>query len=225
MAVAFDAKMTGGNGVGGTYAEGASAIALSGMTAGVSATCLVVTIHWVSAVTSPSCTWAAQTMTLAGPATSTVETAIFWVTNPTTGAQNITPTWTGGGTAYVSAVSFTGTDTTTAVKAADNITATAVEQIAVTSGLNDATVAAYTNDGTPPATNFNSIFVGSDLSQNGAASYQLGGSSNTHTFGSGGGNRALVGVHVVAPAVSTTPWGWNQPFSQPNNDSIGIIAN
>jgi hypothetical protein len=203
MAVAFDAKMTTGNGTGGTYEEvnGLAAISSTGMTVGAGATLLVVLIVWHVAVTSPSATWNGVAMTLGPTISNTVRTAIFYLVNPTSGNKTLSASWTTSSATYMSAISFTGTDTTTGIKTSDSTTASDVASITVTSDASGGSVAAYTNDtaqtGTP---NFNVIFSATDLAHNGYGNYQLGGTSNVHTFAGATPHTALAGVHVIPPS-------------------------
>ena len=208
MAVAFDAKMTAGNGSGGTFAQaaGATSITDSGMTVGASATLLVAFVHIQVAATSITMTWNGVSMTARGVVTDTnthtETTAMFVLTNPATGTKALAAAWTNAGDCYMSCVSFTGTDTSTGVKVADNTTATRTQTLAVNTESTGATVVAFTGDSAPPTVNQTQIWSAAPLGPSGGASYALGGSgTNSHTFTGGGDvTEALVGVHVIIPA-------------------------
>ena len=214
MAVTFDAKMTAGNGTGGTYAEistGGTTISSTGMTVGGSATLLVVTLVFGQFVASPSsitAKWNSVSMT-AGPVSGVsghTETAIFYLVNPTIGNNTLTASWTTTAQCYMSAVSFTGTDTTTPVITSDNATTTDATSLTVTSTSDGATVASYADDtATVPSANFTTIYAASDLLDNAAASYQLGGTSNVHTFTATVQTvSVLAGIHIVAPTAGVS---------------------
>jgi hypothetical protein len=216
-AVGFDAIMTGGN-VDGGRAQSAGAvtsISSTGMTLGGSATCIVASLVFTKSgapyntvPTGISVTWNSVAMT-AGPIVSStagndVTAVLFILASPATGNKTLAATWTNAQAVYMGAVSFTGTDTATCIKASDNQTAIDTTSITVTSSTNGATVAVFNNDGGAPTINFTTIWKYAVLSPGGGASYTLGGSSNVHTFTGGGGSAAaLGGVHVVAPSVSS----------------------
>jgi hypothetical protein len=212
MAVAVDATMTAGNGSGGKYAELASAAATmstTGMTVGASASLLIAVAIWdtntTTPISSPTATWNSVSMSLGANinlAGTAVSAAIFALVSPASGNKTLSLSWTHNAQVYVSAVSFTGTDTITGINAADNATTSNVNSLTVTSDTNGATVACYINDtATVPTTNFTQLFIASDLNGNGAANYNLGGTSNTHTFTSSPQTASvLAGVHVIAPS-------------------------
>jgi hypothetical protein len=214
MAVAIDATMTGGNSPDGLNQEasGTTSISSTGITVGASATGLVAALVWQdpvagtgSAPATRAVTWNGVAMTEAAFVTSsvihTVSVGIYVLANPAAGAQTLSATWTNTQDAYLSAVSFTGTDTSTVVNATDSTTTTQTTSITVTSDTNGATVAVFGVDGSAPTVNFTKIFSDAPLAPGGGASYTLGGTSNGHTFtGSGGGTQALAGVHVIAGA-------------------------
>lgn len=214
MAVAKDALMLAGNSSDGfnQEASGVTTISSTGITVGGSATLLVVVLVFESSsadISSLTVTWNGVSMTSRGLVSSTSgsqheQAAIFTLVNPASGAKTLQANWTTSADCYMSAVSFTGTDTTTGVKAADNTTATNVTSITVTSATGDATVAVFGVNGNPPTCNFTKIFSEAPLNPGGGASYQLGGTSNAHTFtGAGGSAQALAGVHVIQPAGGT----------------------
>jgi hypothetical protein len=206
--VAHDATMTSGNGSGGAFAQagGTTSISTTGMTVGASATCLIVPISWGTSggVTSPAVTWNSVSMTL-GPSITVggvVEAALFYLPNPATGNHTLAASWMGAEDVYMSAVSWTGTDTLTCIKTADNATASNVASITITSDANGATVALEIDAGNvgTPTTNFTLIFNANALSPNSTATYAIGGTSHTHNFTGANGSRALVGVHIIAPS-------------------------
>jgi hypothetical protein len=210
MAVGFDAKMTAGNSGSGTYHKviAAQSLSTTGMTVGGSATLLVVVVvtgagSGHSPLTSLAATWNGVSLTNRADAISQVtafaQAVILTLVNPTPGNQTLALTWVNTNDVYVSAVSFTGTDTTTGINASDSTTTTQTETISVTSDANGATVAVGAADGDDPALNFIEIFSEAPDNPGGGASYQLGGTSNGHNFNWGTGTRqALAGVHVIA---------------------------
>ena len=218
-AVAFDAKMTAGNGSGGTYAEASSTTTISstGMTVGSSATLLVVPLACYTngaTLSSLAATWNSVSMSL-GPTlqvNTQIAVALFYLVNPATGNKTLAASWTGTANAcYMSATSFTGTDTTTGIKTSDNVTASNASSITVASDANGATVAVYVNDTTQTgAPNFTVIFGAIDLKPNGYANYHLGGTSNVHTFAGATPDTALAGVHVISGGGAAAPKGVNK---------------
>lgn len=225
MSVAFDANMTGGNGVGGKDQNASAATSVTGatlITVGAGASLLVVTLTWGSGAsvdpTSRTCTWNGVSMT-EGPSVGVTDggthrerVSIFTLVNPAPGQNALTASWTGSCDAYMSATSFSGTDTATGIKVADSITATATTTITPTSDASGATVACFAVDGGAPTTNFNQIYSEAPLTPGGGASYQLGGASNAHTFtGAGGTIQALAAVHVIAGGTSAPVGGFINP--------------
>lgn len=211
MAVGFDAKMTGGNGAGGTFAQVAAALSLSdsGMTVGAGATLLLAVAVWQDNAstdpTSRAITWGGVSMTerstvLASTGTERVRVSVFRLVSPASGNKALAATWaTATCDFYMSCASFTGTDTATGTNDADDVTTTNVTTINVTSDATGATLALFGVNGAAPTLNFNAIFTAAPLNPGGGASYQLGGSSNGHTFtGAGGTIQALAGVHILA---------------------------
>lgn len=222
MAVGFDARMTAGNSADGLNQQvsGATTISSTGITVGASATLLVIVLTWGpnnnGAPSTVTATWNGASCT-AGPliTTSTVTSAIFYKINPAAGANTLTASWTNADDCYMSAVSFTGTDTSTGIKVADS-TSNATASITITSSTDGATVANFANNNGTPTLNFNKIYAESPLNPGGGATYQLGGTSNTHTF-SGGTNQASVGVHVLAaPGVAAEDDSWSINQQIPN---------
>jgi hypothetical protein len=146
----------------------------------------------------------------AGPSisdSSGVIVKIFVLPNPATGNKTLAASWTGTNDAYMTAISFTGTDTSTCTKASDNnthdfSTITSSPNLTMTSDANGAT---FVIEMDPSAgissTNFNTVFINLALNPNAAASYQLAGTSNNHTFTLASSDAAVVaGVHIIAPA-------------------------
>jgi hypothetical protein len=174
------------------------------MTIGASATCLIVVIYWNAAITSPSATWNGVSMTLGPTVTSGASrTSIFYLPNPATGSKTLASSWTTTAQGYISAISFTGTDTTTCIKTSDSTTS-ATASLTVTSDANGATVASYGNDGTGTSPGINNTLIYSDIggAPNGAAAYTTGGTSASYTYSGGSADQVFAGVHVIAPAAS-----------------------
>lgn len=217
MAVGFDAKMAAGNSADGLNQEatGATSISSTGITVGGSATLLVAVLAFAqgNASTTPTsitATWNGAVMTAGPTVTSGTGTpyataAIFYKISPASGANTLAAAWTNSHDCYMSAVSFTGTDTSTGINAAHSTTATGTTTITITSDANGATVAVFAVDGSAPTVNFTKIFSEAPLNPGGGASYTLGGTSNAHTFtGAGGSVQALAGIHVIAAAGGAT---------------------
>lgn len=227
MAVAFDAKMTTGNGGGGNTLQksaSTSGVAISGtpITVGASASLLAVAVNLDFNViagitfTGVTATWNGVSMNqqaLNNNFAHSFVTCFFTLVNPTSGAKTLSVTWTATGSTtadvYIGAVSFTGTDTSAGsgggIKAADNTTATATTTITVPSDVNGATVATFIVNGGTPTMNFTTFWADSALNPGGGGSYHLGGTSNAHTFTGAGGTVAdetLSGIHVIAPSVT-----------------------
>ena len=215
MSVGFDAKMTGGNGSGGTNqytAVAATSISSTGMTVGVGATLLVA----IAVINGPNtgsmaATWNSVAMAIAAVIQVTGMTiAIFTLVNPASGNKTLASSWTGSFNGYLSSISFTGTDTVTGYKSADSVTGSgasqANESLVVNTGSTGATVAALgDNSGVITVSTQTSIFANTQSAPNGAASYGLGGSgTNTHTFTFASSPIvAWAGIHVIAPPVAT----------------------
>jgi hypothetical protein len=217
MAVAFESKMTGGNGDSGRcqQTDNGTSCSTTGHTVGATATLLVATISFGNGSgqaepTSLSATWNGVAMS-AGPTVRSAsgnddaKVAMFTLVSPAAGANTLAISWTTTRDAYMSSVAFSGTDTTTGINTSDNNTATQATAITVTSDADGATVAVFAVNGSDPTVDQTEIFSTAPLDPGGAASYAIGGTSNTHNFTSGGGTRqALAGVHVIA-ASSGTP--------------------
>lgn len=215
-AVAVDTTMTGGNGTSGQSQQASSATSISstGITVGASATCLVMMIGFQgigssNIPTGVAATWNGASMTARSNVsytggTKAVTAYIFTLVNPASGAKTLSTTWTVSQDAYMSAISFTGTDTTTCVNVGDNVTATQPSTtLTVASDANGASVAIFIGNGATPTMNFTTIWGNDNLNPGGGGTYNLGGTSNGHTFtGGGGDSKALAGVHVIAPTSS-----------------------
>lgn len=206
MAVALDVLFTGGNSGDGDCQEASAATSFSftGPTVTASATLLVVCVTWDHNVTSRTMTWNGTSMTEAlyvnhsGHGSS----AIWYLVSPASGAKTLAANWTTSADYYVGIVAFKGSDTSTPIVTADNTSGTtSVTTVTVTSTTDGATVAQWETDGSEPTINFNKIYGQADLNPGGGASYQLGGTSNAHTFtGAGGSFPAWCGVHIPAGA-------------------------
>ena len=192
-AVAVDATYSGRDA---TFNSGTS-ISAPGMTVGASATCLVVGIAWGASVSGVSVTWNGTAMTAAAVEAQTGATSgWYYLNNPASGNKTIGASWTGSADGYVTAVSWTGTSTTACVNTADDVTVTTTT-VTINSATNDAT-AALCNWGSSNCTpsDFTTIFSGNQKTNFAAASYALGGTSNSHTFG--GSSSSGAGIHIVA---------------------------
>jgi hypothetical protein len=214
MAVANDTTMLAGNSADGfnQQASAATSISSTGITVGASATGLVSDIVWQNGastdITARTMTWNAGSMTeqptvLQSNGVTRQRASIFVLPSPASGANTLAASWTGASDCYMSAASFTGTDTSTVVKVADNATQTGLPStsITVTSATGDATYATFVVNGATPTVNFTKVWAEAPLSPGGGGSYTLGGTSNAHTFtGAGGSSSALVGVHILAAA-------------------------
>jgi hypothetical protein len=210
-AVGFDAGMTTGNGASGQYqyvSSASASISSTGLTIGASATLLigVLACDHNPAISSPAMTWNSVTMN-AGPTLTNgvLVIAVFYLVSPATGNKTLAASWTTNSTCYMSAASFTGTDTTTGIKVADNNTTSTESSIAITSDSNGATIAfEIDTSSASPSPNFNKLYLAQNLTPNSSGSYELGGTSNSHTFGSLNGSWAAAGVHIIAPATTAT---------------------
>lgn len=230
-AVAFDAKMTTGNSADGLNQEcndAATTCTSTGITVGASASCLVATVVWkpagVTAPASRALTWNAVATTEAAFVTSTdgagtvVSVGVYVLVSPASGAQTLTVTWASNqADVYMSAVSFTGTDTSTCINATNSTTATQTTSLTIASTASAATVAVLGVDGDAPAVGgsgvgcgtFTKIFSEAPLDPGGAASYQTSsGVSCTHTLTPTTGTRqALAGVNVIPAAGASNTAG------------------
>jgi hypothetical protein len=204
MAVSVDAVMTTGSEPGGQncYFNSNGSFGGTGITVGAGATCLLVLVSWdIAAISAVTVSWNGTNMTV-GPnnfSTGAPVVAIFYLANPAAGLNMISGSWSGGATeGYYSAISFKGTNIVNPIYVPDSVTST-TSTITINSGTNDATVAIEMDTGTSLATpNFTVIFTDDSEIPNGAANYQLGGTSNIHNFAGVNGSIACAGVHVLA---------------------------
>jgi len=220
MSVAFNAKMTAGNGTGGTYAyqsPAAMSFSSSGMTVGAGATLLVVVLNLQGGSPAPTalaCTWNGVSMNLACSVYNTggangAGAAIFTLVNPATGNNVLAASWaTRNCFAYMSATSFLGTDTATGYNAPDNVTGSGTSgtdgsSVSVNTLPDDATLVCIESfQAGAITTNFSTIYSAYNLNDNAAASYHLGGSgANAHTFAiTASSVSAWSGIHIIAAA-------------------------
>jgi len=205
---AVDSIMNAGNSGDGKSIQGDNVTSVNdadAITLTADATLLVFTIVWGKAdvplgdPSSRTFGWGAQTMTevayARADATTSLAVSIYRLENPTAGAQGITGSWGEAWDIYLGAIAFKGGALTTA----NAVTDTGVEELAVPSDANGASVAVFCANSNNPVMNFNEIFANSPFGPGGGASYQLGGTSNLHTFNpTGGTEQALAGVHIVA---------------------------
>lgn len=215
MAVGFDAVMTGGNDGGDvqSVSGGSSFSAASLITVGASATLLVVGMSFqqngaTAAPAGLAATWNGTSMT-AGPTAveGQVTAAVFYLISPAAGANTLAVSWTGGGQdLYCGAVSFTGTDTSTGINAADNQSAHGLtgtsSNVTVTTANGDATVGCSVADANEPTVAFTKFYGAQNLNPGGGGDYKLSTSgSDAHTYSySGGSVFAGVGIHILAGA-------------------------
>lgn len=174
--------------------------------------CLIGILHLRTAVTNPSMTWNGVAMTQIGSGIQGTNAGVrmFYLVNPATGNQTLAASWTTNSVWALGAVAFSGADQTTCVDAAHTVTATGssteASTGAITSTTDGATVGAATNAGSANFTAQNQTLVyfeNSQTFQEGAASYAIGGTSNTHTFTMGSTTWAAMGVHVKAAATGS----------------------
>jgi hypothetical protein len=221
MAVAFDASMTAGNSTDGLNQQVSNSATISssgGITVGGSASLLVAVFVWQDNLSTDilarSATWNATPMTegptiLQTTGTNNLRVSIFTLVSPASGAKILAGAWTNLSDCYMSAASYTGTDTVTGIKVADSVTASGTTTITVTSSTDGATVAVFGVNGNVPTVNFNKIFAEAPLNPGGGASYQIGGTSNAHTFTGGGGTiQSLAGVHIITGGAASNQLMW-----------------
>ena len=224
MAVALDAVMTGGNDGGDvqSVSAGTSFSAASLITVGASATLLVVGCSFLRQGTSQvptgiSATWNGDAMS-AGPTAQrfgnpSVLVAIFYRINPAAGANTLAVSWTGASDLYCGAASFTGTDTSTGINAADNQTNSGTtgtsSNVTITTVSGDATVGVSCADSNDPTVAFTKFYGAADLAPGGAGDYKLStGTSDAHTYSySAGQVFAGAGIHILAAGGGTNVTG------------------
>lgn len=218
MAVALNAKMAAGNSADGLNQEatGVTSINSTGITVGA-ASLLTTVLHaqnGTAPITNLAGTWSGAALTKEIQADNNTgihkaSNAILYRISPAAGANTLSCSWTTASDVYMSAASWTGTDTVTPLKVADTVSGAAGTTVTVTSAANDATLASWGTDGSTPTVNFNKIYAEAPLAPCGGASYQLGGSSNGHTFTGGGGTMpAWTGVHILAEIVAQNQLAW-----------------
>lgn len=168
-------------------------------------------------ITSPAATWNSVSMTnVVSKQASANEatTTLFGLVNPATGNLLLSCSWTGSIDAVLGMIAMSGVDQTTPVVTANNQTASgtgASGSVTITSAANDLTLAALTNGSgaaqTVSITTQTSLYANNGQSDcQAGASYALGGSSNTHTFGiTGSSGWAIVGVHVQQVQSALSP--------------------
>lgn len=209
MAVALDASMAAGNSADGLNQQAAAATSISstGITVGASAALLIVVAYFQtggSAITNLAGTWNGTALTVAKQqdgGSSGGTAAILRLISPVSGAKTLQLTWTTAADVYMSAASFTGSDTTTPLVTGDTVGGNSGTTVTITSDANGATVASWGINGSTPTVNFTKIYAEAPLNPCGAATFTLGGSSNGHTFtGAGGVTPAWAGVHIQAAA-------------------------
>lgn len=206
--VGFDAKMTGGNGVGGFNQDISAAVAISstGMTVGASATILVALAVWqcgvIAGPTGRTMTWNGVSMT-EGPFQSAVlagsqllAASVWTLASPASGNKTLAGAWTNNCDCYLGCASFN----LAALQAADNTVAVDVTTINVPTDANGATIAVFGVDGNAATTNFITLWSEAPFAPGGAGNYQLGGTgTNGHSFtGGAGSHQVLAGIHLIA---------------------------
>ena len=225
MSVALDALMTEGNGTSVQYnTSAASSLSSTGMTVGSSATLLVAIVELseggTTLATAIGCTWNGVAMNQAVLSnytnTDTNQCVIFTLTSANglvSGNKTLAASWSSSLMGcYLSALSFTGTDTVTGYKSADNVasgsSATGTNSIAVNTTSTEATLVAISNNGpgVQTASNQTQIFSSGGSIPNGCASYALGGSgTNTHSFTTSAATvRSWAGIHILAAATTSS---------------------
>jgi len=178
---------------------------------------------WIFGGTSgtPTITWDAggtnQGMTLVTGSPAALATAIVYLYQliaPVTGLKTLTASWVTARAGALGAIAFSGVDQVTGLVGADTKvnTGTAIggeSTGAVTSTATGATVGVCAFNGTSlSGTTFGTeVFRGGGSGTQNAMSYQLGGTSNNHTWSSpGSGSWAAMGVHVLAVAAGAAGW-------------------
>jgi len=210
--VAFDAIMGGGNADSGHVYEcdaTTTCTAANAMTIGGSATCLVVTVVTYGIVTGArTMSWhggsnITAAVTQVTPGNINVASMAFVFSSPDTGGPyTLVGTADNSNQWYISAVSFSATNTSTCYNAANNGAVGDVKSIDAPSSSTGATVSVYAGDGYgPTAWNQQRIFMDDNKSAGGSAQYAIGGSPTvTHTYTeTHNSTHAIVSVNVVAP--------------------------
>src|SRR5262245_53754968 len=209
MAVAVDVLMTVGNGGSADCqtANDATSIDSTGITVSVGAsllTCIPAFRGNSVAPASVSGTWNGVALNQAMQVTNGLNSVgVYTLVSPASGAQTLHLEWTNAADCYMSAISFTGTDTVTGYNASDNQNSTTTS-VTITSTTDGATVAVSCKDSGDPTMNQTQIFVESPLAPGGGGSYALGGTSNEHTFTYAGGSEQInAGIHITSSGALT----------------------
>lgn len=204
-----------------TSTSGASAVdvlSLATLETLAGTTCLIGVLNTSGTTTALTMVWdsagSAQSMTLRGAQTNTFRQQAFGLTNASVavGTLNLLADWTTNSrTATLGAVAFKGTDTTECLgdlsggltTFVSTGTSTTASITGVTSAAGDATVGVCQSN-----TNFSATVDGVEIginnagTQKWAASYTLGGTSNSHSFTLLSGLWQCMGFHVLAGASS-----------------------
>lgn len=217
MAVAFVAKPTAWNSADGLNQQtdnGTTCSASTGFAVGASANCLVGVAFWqkTGSDTGAASSWTWNGVSRLGileinnAAGGTDRAAIaWWTASGWVGTPTLALTIATTADLYMSCASFSGVDTTTPVVTGDNVSGTTGTTVTITSDASGATIASWGTNGSTPTTNFNKIYAEAPLDPGAGASYQIGGTSNGHTFtGAGGTQPAWVGIHIQASAGGAT---------------------
>jgi hypothetical protein len=237
MAVALDAVMTGGNQGDTIAADNATSFTDSdAITLGAGATLLEVVVNWQSpdgvnvSPTNRVVTWNGVSLTeqvyVVNTAALNIDDAcgIYGLVSPATGAQTLAGSWTNTMDAYIGAISFTGTDTSTGINAGDSVSGTAAT-IDVAGSSDGATLSTWLSNGSEPTTNNTKFWGYAALDPGGAGQYEVGGSGTiTHTYSGGGGsNPVIAAVHVIAGAAGT-PGNTGQPLLSGRRNSRVVTS-
>lgn len=177
--------------------------------------CLIGILHNRVAITSPTMTWNGVSMTQIGSGIQGTNSGVrlFYLVAPATGNQTLVASWTTGSVSTLGAVAFSGADQTTCHDAATIETATDTSGTpstgAVTSATDAATVGAVTNAGnTLTLATQTAIYTDNSMSfQEAAASYGIGGTSNSHNWTSASTTWAAMGVQIKAAAAAASGGG------------------
>jgi hypothetical protein len=225
MAVAFSAKVSGGNGPqDGTVIEASGATSVSGtnLTAGASDSLILGSLGLGSATTTThAMTWNSVGMTAVTTAQQAGGTTMWmgYLASPASGAKTLAASWVNAADVYMSGITFTGSDTTTPLVSGDTKSGTALGSpgtVTMTSTTDGATaVSLIGNAGSPTITTQTEWWLEQNLSPGGGGSYAIGGTSNAHTFtGHAAGN--YIGVHIQAASGGAAPVGSYTPVRIPN---------
>lgn len=211
MPVAFSNKPNGYSGPSGFSHEAVNATSIApttGFTVNSGDTTLVSMISFSSwTVSAPAAglamTWDGVSMNNRSQVTHSnnpplgaqqATTAIFTLESPNVGEKTLSCSYSPAQDCYLSAATFTGS-----VFDAAATPVTGNTQITINSASDGATIASWASDGAAPTCNFTTIYSEAPNNPAGGASYNIGGTSNTHTFT--GGNvpmQAIVGVFLSA---------------------------